>query len=79
MYGTIGSEFAVGDIAVDFIVEYDAILQDFHNRRTFVATGRDHTFFRYFEVYIDSASEEMPPCSESEFSRNERIFDSSVR
>lgn len=59
-------EFAVGYITVDFIVEYDAVLQNFHNRCTFVATGGHHALSRYFEVDIDGTGEEMPPCPESE-------------
>lgn len=77
--GALGTVFLVGDEVVDAVIENDAVLKHFDDRRTVVACGLDHDFTRGLELDVDGAGKEVAACAKDELGRDEGVFGRTVR
>ena len=78
IYGVLQALSRVVHRLVRAIVEYHAVLQHFHHRRSLVGIGSLESLHGVLAVGSHRAGEEMSARSEAEFCRTERVLHSAI-
>ena len=76
---TVGTKFLVDNLFMDTVVKDHAVHQHFGYGSAFVASGSSQHFSRVIQIHVDHAGKEIAARAQSQFSRDKRIFDRSVR
>ena len=76
---TVGTKFLIDNLFMDTVVKDHTVHQHFSHGSTFMAGRSSQHFGRILQIHIDHTGKEITTGTQSQFSRNKRIFDRPVR
>ena len=77
--GTVCTIFLINDTLMNAVIENYTVYQHFRDRSTFMACRSSQYFSCILQIHIDHPGKEVSACSQSQFSRDKRVFHCSVR